>query len=995
MQFFHENLHTFHVGTEKNRAYYIPCGSEEISKQIDAKYHSDRVTLLNGDWKFQYANSFNELPENFLNFKPEKTIPVPSVWQNHGYDHHQYINVRYPIPFDPPFVPQENPCGLYKTEFTCQKDGAYYLNFEGVDSCFYVFINGDFIGYSQVSHATSEFNITDSVKDGKNELTVLVFKWCDGTYLECQDKFRTSGIFRDVYIINRPKGHIRDYKVQTLLSDDMNTAEIIVKSEFDSEILSIEYKLSGPDNLFICSGTSDDGVIDIKMRNPKLWNAEQPELYCLTLVCNGEYITEHIGIRKIEAKGGVMLLNGAPIRIKGVNRHDSHPKKGPAVCLDDIIKDLMLMKSYNINAVRTSHYPNSPVLPMLCDKFGLYIIGEADFEAHGIYELYGKYDIEKKCPNNPDFMDAIVDRQRLLYSRDKNRCSIIMWSIGNESGWGVCTEAAVKYLRDIDGSRLVHYEDIRHSKDFVPDFSGLDVRSWMYAKPEDVKNYCANQSEKPENERKPAFLCEYSHAMGNGPGDLEDYYKCFESKFFAGGCVWEWCDHVAVMGRDKNGKPLYGYGGDFGDRLNDGDFCVDGLVYPDRKPHIGLYELKNVMRPVRFERSVGTEFFAVNCLDFLILDDLVDILYEITDDGIKIADGKLTLKGLEPHKKVGFNVEIPALTGHGHIRFIIKSSIDTEFYKKGYELGFQQLELNTFSCINTVEPYGNPQITENSKIISVTGENFEYVFSKLTGMAVSVKLMGEEQLSRQSDFVIWRAPTDNDRYIRSEWEKCGYNRTKVHIRSINAASDGGMTKITGEFVINADVVQNILGVKFTYLINGKGEIKCEVTASKDELVPCLPRLGIRFFFKEGYENIIYRAYGPNDSYQDKNKSSYYSRFENTVTEMFENYIFPQENGSHMGCEKLNLFNDKFMLSFLPSNKPFSFNASHYTAEQLDEAKHNSELVARKDTVLCIDMAQSGIGTNSCGPVLPDIYRLNNAEMNFGFVINYKELSNTK
>lgn len=995
MQFFHENLKTFHVGTEKNRAYYIPCGIEECSKNIGAKYNSNQVTLLNGEWKFLYSESFDDLSDDFLNLEPEKTIPVPSVWQNHGYDHHQYINVRYPIPFDPPYVPQKNPCGLYKTEFDCEKGGKYYLNFEGVDSCFYVFVNKKFVGYSQVSHSTSEFDITDCVRDGKNELVVLVFKWSDGTYLECQDKFRTSGIFRDVYIIKRPEQHIRDYKIQTILSDNMSNAEINVKLEFNSGLLDVNYKLTAPDGSLICNSVSSSGEINIKIDCPELWNAEEPKLYCLTLFCNGEYISENIGVRRIETKGGVMLLNGKPIRIKGVNRHDSHPEKGPAVDLSDMIKDLRLMKSCNINAVRTSHYPNSPLLPMLCDKFGLYIIGEADFEAHGIYELYGDYDIEKKCPNNPEFTEAILDRQKLLYSRDKNRCSVIMWSIGNESGWGICTEAAVKYLREIDGSRLVHYESIRHSKDFKPDYSGLDVQSWMYAKPEDVRNYCSDMSGKAENERKPAFLCEYSHAMGNGPGDLEDYYQCFESKYFAGGCVWEWCDHVALLGRDKDGKPLYGYGGDFGDKLNDGDFCVDGLVYPDRRPHIGLYELKNVMRPIRFEKIDDRTFSAVNCLDFLNLDNIVDIYYEITDDGKTVEKKKLLISGLEPRTSVKFSITLPSIKGHGHIRFIEKSRINTEFYNEGFELGFQQFELGTYVISNTVNACGNIKFEESPKVIEVTGKDFSYAFSKLSGMPVSIKLDGVEQLSGPSDFVIWRAPTDNDRYIRAEWEKCGYNRTKVRMRRINADETEGLIKISGEFVVNADVVQNIVSVEFSYLINGNGEIKYNINASKDKLVPYLPRLGIRFFFKDGFEKVSYKAFGPNDSYQDKNKSGYFSCFESTVSEMFENYIFPQENGSHIGCEELRISDNVEEFVFLPCDNPFSFSALHYTAEELDNAKHNYELVPRDDTVVCIDMAQSGVGTNSCGPVLPEKYRLNDEKMSYGFIMKCRELANTK
>lgn len=989
MHFFHEDLTTFHVGTMPNRNYYIPCKSKKNSQELNPRQSSEQVRLLNGDWEFKYYASFDQLPKSFSRWTdPSNTIPVPSVWQNHRYDHHQYINVRYPIPFDPPYVPDDNPCGVYRTFFTATTYMKQYLIFDGVDSCFYVWLNGRFVGYSQVSHSTSEFDITNYLNSSVNELTVLVFKWSDGTYLECQDKFRTSGIFRDVYLLGRPESHIFDYRIYTELSEDLKKAQLKAEFTFIGKKQKIKYALTAPDGTVCASDFTDDGTITLDLDNPILWNAESPQLYKLNILCNKEYITEPIGIRRIERKDGVIRLNGEKLHIHGVNRHDSHPKKGPAVSVEDMIADLKLMKQNNINAVRTSHYPNSPIFPILCDYYGLYVIDEADLEAHGTLTLQNEEgkNLSDFCVDDPQFTEAILDRQRLLFERDKNRPSVIFWSLGNESGWGRAMEQAAKYLHDIDPGRLVHYEDRRSPCGKEGDYSNLDMFSRMYSTTAKVREYCEEQAKKEPAERIPVFLCEYSHAMGNGPGDLEDYYQLFEKEFFAGGCVWEWCDHVAVLGYKSDSTPKYGYGGDFGDELNDGNFCMDGLVYPDRKPHSGLRELKNVMRPIRFELEDG-KLYATSFYDFIFADEYVDVHYEISADGIVKRTGKLKLPNLKPHAKTPIELEFKIPKGHSFIRFVELAKKDTEFYPAGFELGQQQIELSGFSPKKS-KPCTVSCYTEESEydIKVVAGEN-TYLFSKYNGMLSSISHNGNEALAANTQLEIWHAPTDNEREIVSVWKAAGYDRTLQRLRSIKLEKHKEEVKIVTEFVLNAETVQNILAAEIVYTFVEKGKLSVNVNVKRNTAFPYLPRLGIRFMLAAGFENVEYTAYGPYDNYQDKRHAAYFGNFKDTVTDMFEDYLYPQENGAHRGCERLAVSDDKIALVCTPLDRPFSFNISHYTVEEITAAKHNFELHPSKIAELYIDYDHSGIGSRSCGPPLSEEYRLNAESYSYGFEID--------
>ena len=983
-----------HVNAEKNRAYYIPCGNFDEAKHINAREYSERIQMLNGEWLFSFYPSINHIPGDIIKNRKKydfhNVIQVPSVWQNFGYDYHQYTNVRYPIPYDPPFVPNVNPCGVYTREFTVHDFERLYLNFEGVDSCHYVWINDKFIGYSQVSHATSEFDITDYVNTGKNVITVIVLKWCDGTYLEDQDKIRNSGIFRDVYLIYRPAKHIRDFSLKTIIKEDYSMATVYCDIDFNISAISVEYMLEDPFGKTIVNGCTNNGKIAINIEAPLLWNAEEPNLYFLKMVCNGEHILQQVGIRKISIDSGILKLNGIPIKLHGVNRHDTHPEKGPAVSYEDVLNDILLMKRYNINALRTSHYPNAPYMPVLCNKYGLYMIAEADLEAHGVTTLYGDEKGYHNIQNDFSYTQAIVDRQKLLYERDKNNPSIIMWSPGNESGLGWNIEQAMQYLKSTDNSRLIHYESLYNENGRVPDSPFVDVLSRMYPRFSTIENYMAGLKEKPENERKPFIMCEYSHAMGNGPGDLEDYHNIiYKYPEFCGGFVWEWCDHAVLSGFLADGKPKYLYGGDFGDIINDGNFCMDGLVRPNRELYPSLLEYANVNRPIRFEITDIGEVYAINMLDFCNASARFDICYFFTKKGERqkryvIAELPL----MPPHEKIRLPINIKNdIAKNDYINFEIISKISNDYIKKENVVGFQQIELSHFTPnILLFKNCKVVEVSENDLVVKVKGQDFCYTFDKMLGTFCNIKYNKYEFIKKPAEFSIWRAPTDNDMLIRKDWEEAGYNRISIKTFECNTKISDGAVQITCMNSLSAESLQRILLISSSYMINGNGEISVNYYVNKNPVMPVLPRFGIRLFLEESFSSVEYLGYGPGESYVDKHHSTYFGKFISTVDELFENYYFPQENGSHFGCHKVDINSKKHGLTVLAIQSPFSFNASYFTAESLTSAKHDFELQKSGYTVLSIDYKQNGIGSNSCGPNLQEKYQFNDQHFKFTFLI---------
>ena len=967
---YHENPEALHIGTLKPHSYFIPFGKSQ--NPFESRYNSEYMELLDGEWNFTYYESIIDMPDDFISLKSGKTIPVPANWQLHGYDRPQYTNVCYPITYDPPYVPDDIPVGVYSRSYAYTPDGLRkILTFEGVDSCLYLYINGGFAGYSQVSHMTSEFDVTDMLREGENEITVAVLKWCDGTYLEDQDKFRLSGIFRDVYVMSRPKKRLEDYHIRTILSDDMKSAVL----EFIPYGADTIITLSDMEGNVVYSCEIDDGTkLEIPVENPRLWSAETPYLYNLVIETDTEIIGEKVGFRKICVENGVVKINGRAVKFRGVNRHDSYPDTGYYATVEQMKKDLELMKMHNINGIRTSHYPNSPVFYQLCDEYGFYVIDETDLEMHGCVEVYNNfkwengYDGIALLASDERFRKAIIDRAKLMAARDLNRPCVVFWSLGNESGYGTNLRAAAEYLKTIDPTRLVHYESTHKLDDTSDDV--LDVVSKMYASIEDMQKFLED-----ENEKRPFIQCEYCHAMGNGPGDLEDYHNAFHShERFCGGFVWEWCDHGFSLGKTADGKEKYGYGGDFGERHNDGNFCMDGLVYPDRRPHTGLLELKQVYRPVRVEKGDADDKFVIrNLLNFVNAGDILDGRFEITCDGGVYAEGSFDFSA-EPMGKT--EITIPAAAeGYGktaYIRFIFTARQDTLWCGKGYEICFDQLMLRKAEKMPEAASDVKVTYSEEPLLIKINAGKNEYAFSKRTASFVSIRANGTELLTKPMEFNFFRAPTDND-VMKGDWYRAHLNDyiVKVYSTDVKAAENGVEIAVKQSF--GWSIYQPFAVMDVTYTISGNGIcVKCSTDTSNK--VTFLPRFGLRLFVPKSFDRVEYFGYGPYESYIDKHRASYIGNFSANISEMHEDYTRPQENSSHYGCEYMTLTDGNVKIRF-EAGEDFSFNASEYTEEELAGKRHNFELEKCPDNVICIDYRMAGVGSNSCGPELAEKYRL--------------------
>ena len=1001
---YYENLSVLHENTMPARAYYIPA-SRRMDNLVEHREESDRMQLLNGTWKFQYFNSIYDIQDSFFekNYDTENfdEIQVPSVWQMAGYDTHQYTNIRYPFPFDPPYVPQDIPCGAYVHTFEYSRDEKApksFLNFEGVDSCFYVWINGSYIGYSQVSHMTSEFDVTDVLQDGTNTVAVLVMKWCDGSYLEDQDKFRMSGIFRDVYILKRPKQAISDYHIKTRIEDMLAKVEIEMK--FYSP-LNVKISIEDRNGAVVALGSiAEEGTAVLEIASPELWNTENPYLYKLILETENEVIVDHIALRKIEIKDQVIYLNGQKIKFRGVNRHDSDPVTGFTINPEQITTDLTLMKQHNFNAIRSSHYPNAPFFYEMCDKYGFMVIDEADIEAHGPFMIYRKEDTDynrfkrwnEKIADDPVWEEAIVDRVKLMVERDKNRFCIVMWSMGNESAYGCNFEKALEWTKTFDPDRITQYESARYRNyDETYDYSNLDVYSRMYPALSEIQEYLDKDGSKP------FLLVEYCHSMGNGPGDFEDYFQMIQDNDkMCGGFVWEWCDHAIAHGTAENGKTIYAYGGDHGEEIHDGNFCMDGLVYPDRTVHTGLLEYKNVYRPARvisYNKESG-ELVLHNYMDFDDLKDYVKISYELTQDGLVISKGILPEFSVAPHGegKTNLKINVPE-NGKCYLKLIYHLKKELPLLDEDHILGFDEIEVSKEDTKCKLAEKWIPktvvdselQVNENDTQIHIKGREFAYTIDKRTALFTEMKFAGREYLNHPMELNIWRAPTDNDMYIKSEWKKAHYDKAYTRAYTTEVVQGKHGVKITSHASVVAETVQKILDVTITWKIEAAGKIDADIAVTKDDEFPDLPRFGVRMFLDKKLSAVRYFGMGPQESYCDKHQAASHGLYRADVGDLHEDYIRPQENGSHYDCEYVELNNSRYGI-VASAEKAFSFNASYYTQEELEKKTHNYELIESDSVVFCVDYALNGIGSNSCGPVVLDQYRFDDVLFRFQFTL---------
>lgn len=982
---YHENMDVLHIGTEETRCYYEP-------KTPD---NQDRQQCLSGVWRFRFYSCIEDVEDTFLTEKKDSwnQIPVPSCWQNHGYDSHQYINVRFPIPVDPPYVPDENPCGVYETSFEVSGKNRRYLYFEGVDSCFYVWVNGKFAGYSQVSHSPSEFEITDVTCDGTNRLNVLVMKWCDGTYLEDQDKFRMSGIFRDVWLIERPCDYVRDYTVRTFLKEDGNAlVEVSLERSRGGSRQSLACRMTlldaghqaaaYADVLLEEAGSEAEAVL--KVERAKLWSAEEPYLYRLILETEAEKICQHVGIRELSVDGRGVKLNGKPIKLLGVNRHDSDAKTGYTISREQAIADFNLMKEHNINTIRTSHYPNAPWFVQYCDEYGFYVIAEADIEMHGVTSFYGGSSKDTFCTMamNPMFDMPVMDRVQRSVRRDKNAPSVLIWSLGNEAGYGPSFEQAGRWVKEYDPYRLTHYEgSIYQDKGHVNDTLMLDLYSNMYPTLAEVDAYFAG----PER-KKPYFMCEFAHAMGNGPGGIKEYLeRIYAQDGFLGGCVWEWCDHAIYAGNTADGREKYLYGGDHGELYHDGNFCVDGLIYPDRRPHTGLAEWKNAVCPIHAEATdlkLG-RIRLENRYDFLDAGDMAVFSFEIKAGGSRevkstvLACGEMCIPSIAPHESVEIVLDIPALPRDAdvYLLLIFLQKQDMVFTKAGHILGFRQFALvEQETCPIRIGQKESLQsrLLEDEKKFTVIGDGFVYEFGKKTGHFLRMQVNGKDILKEQAGYQIFRAPVDNDIRIREAWSAAGYDHAVCKVYTVEAYTVEQAVILHAVIAVAAVYRQPMLNIDAVWTISSCGEIVLEWSTDKKKELPFLPRLGILLPMQRDFRKVTYYGYGPNESYIDKIQSCYVDEFMSSVEQMHEDYIRPQENGSRYRCRFLELQRNDISC-VVEAETYFDFQVSDYTMAELMKKEHHYELERAPYVTLCIDERMAGIGSASCGQDLPEEY----------------------
>lgn len=1001
---YYEDLDFLHEHTMPPRAYYIPA-SRRMEDLVEHREASDRVQMLNGMWKFRYFESIYDVRDAFYESGYDTSdfdeIPVPGVWQMAGYDTHQYTNFRYPFPFDPPYVPQDIPCGAYVHTFSYAKDKKapkVYLNFEGVDSCFYVWVNGVYTGYSQVSHATSEFDVTDVIEEGENTIAVLVLKWCDGSYLEDQDKFRMSGIFRDVYLLKRPEKAVQDYRITTEITEACAKITLDISYYQETPVtVSVE---DAAGTVAAQAVISKAGTVTLEIANPELWNTEHPYLYTLILQSADETIVDAIALRTVAIQNRVLYFNGQAIKLRGVNRHDSDPVTGFTVDVAKIRKDLVLMKEHNFNAIRSSHYPNAPYFYQMCDRYGFLVCDEADIEAHGPFMLYRKEDTDynrfkkwnEKIADDPAWEQAILDRVKRMVARDKNRFCIIFWSMGNESAYGCNFEKALAWTKKYDPSRITQYESARYRNyDVTYDYSNLDLYSRMYPALSEIEEYLEKDGSKP------FLLVEYCHSMGNGPGDLEDYFQIIQKDArMCGGFVWEWCDHAIAHGQAENGKTKYYYGGDHGETIHDGNFCMDGLVYPDRTPHTGLLEYKNVYRPVRvvsYDEKTG-RLVLHNYMDFDDISDYADILYEITVDGLCVQKGVLDEVSIAPHSDgvMTLKLDIPQ-SGKVYLKLRYQLKKELPLLPAKHELGFDEVLLanvdgrnqTAVKWLTEAEEKNEISVSETDTEITLKASDFTYAISKRTGLFTKLQYAGRDYLNHPMELNIWRAPTDNDMYIRAKWENAHFHEAYTRAYKVETIQNQYGVIVMSHVGVVAPTVQKILDVELVWKVESSGRITASMEVSKDAEFPELPRFGVRVFFNKNLSEASYYGMGPQESYRDKHRAASHGLYRSAVKDLHEDYIMPQENGSHFDCDYVELYNGRYGIAAV-SETPFSFQASNYTQEMLAQAKHNYELEESDSTVLCIDYALNGIGSNSCGPEVLAAYRFDEKEFQFGFTL---------
>ena len=970
----HRKLHTdFNVFEENKldaRSYFIPFSSVKRLVKTDFKnerYSSDRVTLLNGEWDFAYYEKLSYVPEildtDIIGFD---SVTVPCTWQRTGYDQIAYINTRYPFPKNPPYIPADVATGIYRKAVDIKNaDKRRTISFLGVAGALAVYVNGEYVGYSEGSHNTAEFDITAFLNDGLNEIVVVNYKWSNGSYLECQDMFRENGIFRDVFITEFESSYINDFTLRSSKnSDGTYNLTIDVDGCFEKNT-RIEMKSAEKEPVICAELLPENGATLLNLTVDE-WTAETPNLYELTIVLykddkEVEAIRTYYGFKNVEIKGEVFLFNGKAIKLKGVNHHDTHMTKGYAMSLADMELDVRLMKEYNCNAVRTSHYPPDPAFLTMCDMYGLYVVDEADIETHGFYAVPHTTYNPNRLSNDISWVSHYLDRVKRMYGRDKNHPSITMWSLGNESGGYKCQDVCYEYLKNVNPEIPVHYEGVIRSKRWA-----YDVVSRMYGTP-DLMRKILKGTAGDKYKGKPFFQCEYAHAMGNGPGGLEEYMQLFySSDQFMGGCIWEWADHSVY---DENAKYKWTYGGDHNEPIHDGNFCVDGLFFPDRKPSSGALEMKACYRPVRAASIGGGNFEFWNTRSFKSTDDIT-IEYEIVENTIPVQSGS-------------FNVDIPA--EDKHVLSIDCSALDKTdadifvnfTYKNretNAEIAKEQLVLAT-APLSGVKDYSPAEIITEKGKVTVKFKTGTAVFEKKKGLT-SLIANGREHLNQnpvdgKTGFVphIFRGTIDNDRNLQIFWNIVGLNSAKAKLKNIKVIEKDGkqIIRTAYSFVTRGIFKLAKAFVDYTFGDNGKvyvtASLKTGCAFTRE-----IPRFGVHCELPVDFEAVQYYGLGPCENYSDFKEHATIGVYETAVSDMAHKYIKPQDSGNRgeMRYAAIKTENGE-EIRFNAVDKIFNFNANHFTLNQLVASAHIEDIPDTATTFAAIDGFVRGTGSASCGP----------------------------
>jgi len=973
------------------RAHFLTFQSKEKALLNNNRY-THAFKNLNGVWKFMFLDAPEYSPEGFFNSDFDVTkmddITVPGNWQLQGYGKMHYSDLWYNFPINPPYVPTENPTGIYKRTFFVEesyRDKKIIIRFCGVDSAYHLWINGKEVGYSKVARNESEFDITDIIRVGEeNDVTVRVYQWSDGTYLEDQDMWWESGIFRDVELIGVPKDGINDYKVIADLDDEYKNGIFKVEAFLrTTKEVNVTFELvdAGENTVFTKTVVAKEGkaCIDEVIADVNHWTAETPYLYKLFMTVEDdgqivEVIPQNVGFRNIRLNGETFLVNGVAIKFKGVNRHDYSPQNGRVVSREEIEKDIILMKQFNINAIRTSHYPNSYYLYDLCDEYGMYLIAETDLECHG-FELTGDY---KWITDDPSWELAYVSRMTRMIERDKNHPAIIFWSLGNESAFGCNFSKMTDVAHEMDPTRLVHYEG-----DF--DVESADVYSTMYTWIENPKKPYL-MKDIIEKSKKPHIHCEYCHAMGNGPGNLKDYQDLvYAHDKLQGGFVWEWFDH-GIESFTESGEKYYRYGGDFGDDPSNKDFCIDGLIMPDRTPSPGLYEYKKVIEPIT-TTAVDIQKGIINLLsryDFANLDRF-NLVYKVMEDDVILQTGFMAVPSIEAraNRDITLPYDLSAIKvkpgAHYYVNISYQLREDTSYASSGHELATAQFELPLYKEGIVVRPEGILNVEKEHTTLHVKGANFSLDFNLVNGNLMNIVRDGMQVLSKGPRLTLWRAPISNDMEIIDKLKKVYFLHLEHEVvMNIDYHMEGNILKVEVDTINSTTNSAWHFKTKYVYTVCPSGDILIDVEGTPSgrvDLAPdMLPRIGVSMHLDKSMEHVRYFGMGPGENYADSKEVAQIGLYANTVDGLFTNYVIPQENGNHMGCKWVSMTNDRGMGLLASTEGDFNFSASWYEDKDLDDAKHTCDLVKRDYIVFNVDYKQNALGTNSCGQWQLDKYR---------------------